>query len=197
MSRKNVWIVVLLIIGISGLIALEGFIKPRANAQAVRYEAEQNDPLTHDIRQSIPYLNKYMGNAVNFANLNASLPFRSIGRTIQMYPDRLTAEILYQARAGELAPDKLNAFFMYNSTANFALIDNLEELIFTFEDQSFTIRRDEVETWYREVGSVALLRDADLWRAHVQSRIADEDQVTDFVTSVVRSSSQNNDRSSI
>ncbi|MEK3782753.1 hypothetical protein [Paenibacillus sp. FSL R5-0810] len=58
MSRKNVWIVVLLIIGISGLIALEGFIKPRANAQAVRYEAEQNDPLTHDIRQSIPYLNK-------------------------------------------------------------------------------------------------------------------------------------------
>ncbi len=185
MSRKNGLIIVLLLIGIGGMIALEGYIKPRAHAQAIQYEAEQNDPMTHDIRNSLSFASPYMGNAGNFINLNASLPLREIGRTFQLYPEERTAELRFQAGARALKEEKLKEFLLYNSTANFVMIDNLEKLIFAFEDQVFSISRDKVETWYGSTGSLASLRDAKTWETEVQSRLQDAEYVSDYVEKLV------------
>ncbi len=185
MSKKNWLIVALLLIGVVGIAALEGFIKPKADEQAVQYEAEQNDPLTHDIRNSLSFASPYMGDAGNLINLNASLPMRDIERTFQLYPEELTAEIRFQARAGDLQEEKLKQLLVYNSTANFAMIDNLEKLIFAFEDQTFTIRRDEVESWYGNQVTLASLRDARTWEKEVQSRLDDMKFVGDYIENLV------------
>lgn len=185
MSKKNGLIVILLLIGVAGMAALEGFIKPQADEQAVQYEAEQNDPLTHDIRNSLSFASPYMGNAGNLINLNASLPMRDIERTFQLYPEELTAELRFRARAGDLQEKKLKQLLVYNSTANFAMIDNLEKLIFAFEDQTFTIRRAEVESWFGDQVSLASLRDAGTWEEEVQSRLDDMKFVGDYVENLV------------
>ncbi|KOP66934.1 hypothetical protein AMS62_18080 [Bacillus sp. FJAT-18019] len=186
MSRRNWLIIMLCLIGIGSIVAVEGFIKPRAQEQAIQYEAEQNDPLTHDIRKSLEFASPYMGNASNLINLNASLPMRDIGRTFQLYPEQLTVELRFQARAGDLQEEKLKQLLVYNSTANFVMIDNLEKLIFTFEDQVFTIRRDEVESWYGSKVSLASLRDAATWEKEVQSRLGDSNYVSEYVDSLVK-----------
>lgn len=185
MSKKNWLIVTLLLIGVAGMAALEGFIKPQADEQAVQYEAEQNDPLTHDIRNSLSFASPYMGNAGNLINLNASLPMRDIERTFQLYPEELTAELRFRARAGDLQEEKLKQLLVYNSTANFAMIDNLEKLILAFEDQTFTIRRDEVESWFGNQVTLASLRDAGTWEKEVQSRLDDMKFVGDYVENLV------------
>ena len=185
MSRKNWLIVALLLVGVAGMAALEGVIKPRANEQAVQYEAAQNDPLTHDIRNSLGFASPYLGNAGNLINLNASLPMRDIGRTFQLYPEELTAKLRFQARAGDLQEEKLKQLLVYNSTANFAMIDNLQKLIFVFEDQAFTIRRDEVESWYGSQVTLASLRDAGTWEKEVQSRLDDMKYVGDYVENLI------------
>ncbi|MGG3282038.1 DUF4825 domain-containing protein [Paenibacillus solani] len=185
MNRKNWIIIMLLLIGIGSIVAVEGFIKPRAHEQAIQYEAEQNDPLTHDIRKSLKFASPYMGNASNLMNLNASLPMRDIGRTFQLYPEQLTAELRFQARAGDLQEEKLKQLLVYNSTANFVLIDNLQKLIFAFEDQAFTIRRDEVVSWYANA-PLASLRDAATWEKEVQSRLDDSNYVSEYVDSLVK-----------
>lgn len=60
MSKKNIWILILLIIGIGGIIAIEGYAKPKAREQAAQYEAEQKSPYTHDISRSLKFRSKYM-----------------------------------------------------------------------------------------------------------------------------------------
>ncbi|MFB4326108.1 MULTISPECIES: DUF4825 domain-containing protein [Paenibacillus] len=185
MSRKNWLIVVLLLIGIGGMVALEGYIKPKAHEQAVQYEAEQNDPLTHDIRNSLKFASPYMGNAGNLINLNASLPMRDIERTFQLYPEELTAELRFKSRVGDLKEDMLKQTLVYNSTANFAMIDNLDTLIFKFEDRSFTIRRDEVEAWYGIGTGLASLREAVTWEKEVQARLHDNKYVSEYVDNLI------------
>lgn len=185
MSRKNWLIIMLLLIGIGSIVAVEGFIKPRAHEQAIQYEAEQNDPLTHDIRRSLEFASPYMGNASNLMNLNASLPMRDIGRTFQLYPEQLTAELRFQVRAGDLQEEKLKQLLVYNSTANFVMIDNLQKLILTFEDQVFTIRRDEVESWYGSQVPLASLRDVGTWKKEVQARLDDSNYVSEYVDNLV------------
>lgn len=186
MSRKNWLIIVLLLIGIGSIVAVEGFIKPKAQEQAIQYEAEQDNPLTHDIRNSLEFASPYMGDASNLMNLNTSLPMRDIGRTFQLYPEQLAAELRFQARAGDLQEEKLKQLLVYNSTANFVMIDNLQKLIFTFEDQVFTIQRDEVESWYGSKASLASLRDAATWEKEVQSRLGDSNYVSEYVESLVK-----------
>ncbi|MEK3733980.1 DUF4825 domain-containing protein [Paenibacillus sp. FSL M8-0334] len=186
MRRTGVWIVVLLVVGMIGLAVMEGYVKPKLDRQAKQYEMDQNDPLTHHIEPTVAYASPYMGDAGNLINLNASLPFRNIGRTFQLYPEVLTAEIRYQTAAGDTEPHKLKEILLYNATANFVMIDNLEKLKFVFEDETvFVADRELVESWYGEEGSLSVLRDAEVWEEQVRDRLRDADYVRNFAERVL------------
>lgn len=186
MKRTGIWIVVLLIVGVIGFAAIEGYVKPELSKQAEQYEIDQNDPLTHDIQPSLAFTSQYMGDAGNLINLNASLPFRNTSRTFQLYPEELTAEIRYQAAPSELNRQKLEEILLYNATANFVMIDNLQKLRFVFEDDTvFVVEREEVEAWYDTEQGLASLRNSEDWEEHVRARLGDADYVQRFAELVI------------
>ena len=106
-------------------------------------------------------------------------------RTFQLYPEELTAELRFKSTVGDLKEDMLKQTLVYNSTANFAMIDNLDTLIFKFEDRSFTVRRDEVEAWYGIGAGLASLREAVTWEKEVQSRLRDNKYVSEYVANLI------------
>ncbi len=174
---KNTWIVVLLGFGLLGLILLEGYIKPEIGYITPDLRQEQ-DPLTHDLSSVVGFRSRYMGNAPNLANLNGRLPLNHIPRTLQLHPEDLTAEINYQESVSGIESEMLRRSLVYNATANFALIENLELLIFNFEDRSFTITRTAVESWYE--GDLTSLLSEERWNSGVQLRLSDRAYVDRF-----------------
>lgn len=186
MNKKNVWILILIIVGIGGIVAVEGYIKPQAREQEARYEAEQKSPYTHDIARSLKYRNKYMGNAANIGNLNSSLPYSDMNNTFQLYPDDLTAELKYKGSSAELETTKLEEMILYVSTANFVMIDNLQALRLKFEDAVFTIQRKDVEEWYGGEGSLATLQNIRNWRELVQDKMKDRKFIQQFYDQLVK-----------
>ncbi|SMF75696.1 protein of unknown function [Paenibacillus uliginis N3/975] len=186
MSKKNIWILILLIIGIGGIIAIEGYAKPKAREQAAQYEAEQKSPYTHDISRSLKFRSKYMGNAGNIINLNNSLPYSDMNNTFQLYPDELTAELKYKVLSAELETAKLQEMLLYVATANFVMIDNLQALRLTFEDAVFTIQRKTVEEWYGGEGSLVLLQNKQNWRELVQDKMKDREFTQKFNDQLVK-----------
>ncbi|KKO53666.1 DUF4825 domain-containing protein [Paenibacillus sp. DMB20] len=185
MNKKNMWIVMLLIVGVCGFAYFEGYAKPKAREQEARYEAEQKDPRTHDISVTAEYRNEYMGNAGNLSNLNHTLPYGGHGLTFQLYPDELTAELKFKTSAKEWEPAKLKTMLMYNSTANFVFIDNLQKLRMTFSDAEYTIERKKAEEWYGEAERLSALRDGQRWKEDVQGRVNDPAAVDAFYDQVV------------
>lgn len=186
MNKKNIWILVLLIIGITGIVAVEGYAKPKAREQAVQYEAEQKSPYTHDISRSLKFKSKYMGDASNLSNLNYSLPFNELDRTFQLFPDDLTAELKYKDSSSKLDAAKLEEMLVYNTTANFVMIDNLQALQFTFEDTAFSIQRKAVEEWYGGEDKLALLQNEQQWREVVQNKMKDREYIQKFNDQLVK-----------
>ena len=186
MNKKNIWILVLLIIGITGIVAVEGYAKPKAREQAARYEAEQKSPYTHDISRSMKFKSKYMGDASNLSNLNYSLPFNELDRTFQLFPDDLTAELKYKDSSSKLGAAQLEEMLVYNTTANFVMIDNLQTMQFTFEDTAFSIQRKAVEEWYGGEDKLALLQNEQQWREVVQYKIKDREYIQKFNVQLVK-----------
>lgn len=180
MNKKNIWILILLIIGISGIVAVEGYAKPKVREQEARYAAEQQNPYTHDISRTLQFKSKYMGDAGNLMNLNNSLPFNELNRTYQLYPDELTAELKFPTSSVYVDAAKLKEMLVYNTTANFAMIDNLQVLRLTFEDITFTIHRKAVEEWYGGEDSLRPLQNEKQWHEVVQTKMKDNAYIEQF-----------------
>lgn len=172
MRKKNLIIIILIIVGTLEMIAVEGYIKPEISRRQKKYVLEQLDPLTNDYKNIIKFKNKYMGNASNIINLNWSLPLSDIPMTFELFPDKLTMEINYKKISKDIGNAKLERALIYNSAANFMLIDNLKAIKYNFKDKSFTITRDAVESWLGIKPEA--LQDEKLWNEKVQSRLKDE-----------------------
>lgn len=188
MNKKNIWILILLIIGISGIVAVEGYAKPKAREQEARYAAEQQNPYTHDISRSLQFKSKYMGDAGNLIKLNDTLPFNELNRTYQLYPDELTAELKFQASSVDMDAAKLKEMLVYNTTANFVMIDNLQVLRLTFEDITFTIHRKAVEEWYGGEDSLRPMQNEKQWYEVVQMKMKDNAYIEEFNEQLVEKS---------
>ncbi|MBE5397251.1 hypothetical protein HT747_19120 [Brevibacillus borstelensis] len=87
MKSKNIWIVMLFLVGAISLTMVEGYLKPEAEAKEEQYRMEQRNPLTHDFENVLPYKHKYMGDAGNLGNLNYHLPLSDIPKTFQLFPE--------------------------------------------------------------------------------------------------------------
>lgn len=179
MKKRNILIIALLVIGLGALVLVEGYVRPELKRREQRYLAEQRDPLTHDFDRLLKFKSPYMGDASNLANLNAGLPLNEIPRTFQLYPETLTAEINYQDSPAGVDKALFYRALVYNATANFALIDNLENLALNFREQSYAVNRFAVENWYGV--DLAFLQNGDKWAEKVRRPLSDTDYVNSFI----------------
>jgi hypothetical protein len=179
MKKVNILIITLLVVGICGLALVEGYIRPEMRRREQQYLSEQRDPLTHDFSRLLEFRSRYMGDASNLGNLNANLPLGEIRRTFQFNPKTLTAEINYQDALTGIEAELFDRALVYNATANFVLIDNLETLILNFEQDSYTISRRTVESWYGV--DLASMQNEARWAEKVQRPLSDRAYVRSFI----------------
>lgn len=183
MRRRNIIIICLFVIGLIAFGGIELGIKPAIARKNEEYAERQRSPLTHDFSRIIKYKNKYMGNASNLANLNHNLPLEEVPFTLQLHPKNLTAEINYKGDTSFIGEERVRLAMLYNAAANFALIDNLKEIVFNFEDKSFRIKRADVAEWLKT--DLSELKDKEKWAGSVQSRLKDSKFAQDFYEHVV------------
>lgn len=180
MRRKNILIIILIIIGITALIAVESFIRPQMKQKQQKYTEAQLDPATNDYKTIIKYKNKYMGNASNICNLNRNLPLADIPMTFEIKPDKLTLVINYETSSETIDKNKLLNALLYNSTAIFMLIDNLKVIKFNFKDNAYIVTREAVESWYGV--KLNTLQNEKTWKDKVQSRLKTKGYADIFFT---------------
>ncbi|CAM5796535.1 MULTISPECIES: DUF4825 domain-containing protein [Brevibacillus] len=184
MKSKNVWIVILFLVGAVSLTMVEGYLKPEAEAKEEQYRMEQKNPLTHDFESVLPYKHKYMGDAGNLGNLNYHLPLSDIPKTFQLFPEEYKVELIFELDAANIDERLLKQALLYNATANFVLIDNLQTYQMSFTDGAYSISRDAAEKWYGV--SFADLQEKEKWNQIVRDPLADASYVERFFTQVVK-----------
>lgn len=186
-KRLNIWIMMILVVGVLGFAYIEGYAKPKNEEKSIQYEAAQMDPQTHDIRRTARYKNKYMGNAGNLGGLNGTLPYDGRRFTFQLYPDQLKAELIFDEPLN-MAEEEAGAFrqkLLYNSTANFVFIDNLQTLQLSFPDAVFSVERGKVSAWYGGDERLIGLQDPGRWREEVQQKLSDPSFADKFYEQIV------------
>lgn len=169
------WIGGLLLLGIVLTGTVYGAVVPGMEQEREAKLLRQQDPLTHDIREVLDYRHPYMGNASNLGNLFEALPLNQLHRTLQLYPDALTAELRYTDSAHAVEPLLLKQALIYNATAAFALIDNLQTVKFHFKEEIFSISREQTEAWF-DVPAASLI-EPKTWVEQVQLKLKDADYV--------------------
>ena len=170
MKKKNIIILLLLMMGIVFTI-VSGEVKKIKAEQDERFQRKQFVVTMQELSTILPYKSKYMGDNSNTINLFYHLPLGVNPVKYQMYPEELTLELCYRTTFAEagiknleyVANESVGKFdaeelgirmttqaLIYNSTAAFALIDNLQKLIFRFSDGSYTIKRHTIEDEFAE-----------------------------------------------
>jgi len=184
MNMKNILIVILLVVGLSGMVLVEGYINPENKRQQQKYNFEQKEPLTNDFKNALKFKSRYIGNSSSFINLNYCLPLCDIGMTFHIIPDKLTGVVYYKSTAAGIDEGRLKRSLVYNSTANFVLIDNLKELELNFSGKDYMISRSDLEKWYG--GKLNMLQDKDLWEVEVQDKLNDNKYVDRFISQNIK-----------
>ncbi|GAA0361633.1 DUF4825 domain-containing protein [Bacillus horti] len=184
MKKNGMFLIIaLVIIGVAGLAMVEGYIKPNIESQDQTYQLEQDNPMTHDFEGLLTFKSPYMGDASNLINLNYRLPIIS-ERTHKLDTDNFSAKIIFEEESRSFDAEWFKRVLIYNSTANFVLIDNLQELQFSFADLTYTVEREAVEGWYGDV-NLSTFQDLEQWEIHVRSKLNDQELVDEFVEKVI------------
>ncbi|GMA64135.1 DUF4825 domain-containing protein [Alicyclobacillus fastidiosus] len=173
-KRRNVLIIVLLIIGVIALCVVEFGVKARLRQQQA-YQVAQLNPLTNDFANIVKFKNPYMGNNANDANLNANLPLANVPHTFVIHPQTRELDIRYTETIQDIGFTNVQSSLVYNATANFALIDNLDSMRFVFPGASYHVTRALVQSWYGV--APATLANQTAWKQNVQSKLANPQYV--------------------
>ncbi|MEO2205298.1 DUF4825 domain-containing protein [Paenibacillus pabuli] len=183
MTIKNKWIIALVGIGIIGFIIVEGMVNPKLEAKHAQYEAEQQHPMTHDFTALQKYHSPYMGDFSNLSHLNQALPLHDQLNGYQLYPETFTAQVNYSMDTREIDAEDLEQILVYNATANFVLIDNLEQVVYQFEDTSHALSRGAAQRWVGK--ELKALRDPDQWDSVIRSKLEEPAKVKEAFSQIV------------
>jgi hypothetical protein len=183
MKKRNIIIILLVIIGLIGISIIELKVKPSMEKNRAEYAEKQKSPLTHDFRSIMQYKSKYMGNHSNLINLNRSLPLSEVPNTFESYPKNFTWHINFKEITSVIGEEKIKLSLLYNSTANFVLIDNLEVLVFNFHDKSYTIKRTDAEAYLQK--DFNSLQDSSTLIKNIQTRLSDKSFVEEYYKAVI------------
>lgn len=192
LNNKNKLIIGLITIGIVFFGVVLCFIIQNYH-KGEEYKIEQLSATAHDINYVLPYKNKYMGNNSNTVNLFYHLPLSSSNMKFELMSEIYTVQINYNDTLQETGKinlrdtayvlqgntDTITEFYetevqkslIYNSTAAFALIDNLEGVIYNFSDITYKISRSDIEEHYSDFNNI--LTEAN-WKEYVQTPLEDD-----------------------
>jgi len=191
MKNRNKLIIALLSIGVIAL-GIMIFIISHNNTGKQNYLIAQLDATTADLNYILPFKNKYMGNNSNTCNLFYHLPLSGSNIKFELFPDTFTVQINFDDTVRQLGKtnlkdtphvlegyaDTIDTFYktnvykslIYNSTAAFALIDNLEVIIYHFSDVTYKVNRSDVESLYSDFDNI--LNETN-WKEYVQAPLKD------------------------
>jgi hypothetical protein len=189
-------IIILIVLGILCL-TLQYYYRQDIDKKQKKYWNEQKEVTTCDLEYVLKYKNLYMGNASNIMQLFHSLPLSAAIKDFQLFSDKLTAQVNFidsKLNAGKISIDskssslegisgvsnteyqnEVNKSLLYNSIAAFALIDNLEGILYHFTDITYTVTREDIETTYGDLDS---LLKKDTWEKVVRNPLGDKEYVT-------------------
>jgi len=187
MDTKNKIIISLLIFGALLFCTLQFIIIPANKAKEEQYAYEQLEATTQDVNYILPFKNEYMGNNSNTVNLFKKLPLATAEMKFQLFSESLTVQIDYndsllnaaaeslQRKKADRVNDDLcytevKKSLIYNSTAAFALINNLEHIIYHFTDVSYMVNRADVEALYHDFDDIL---NEMTWKHVVQNTLND------------------------
>ncbi|MEC0106413.1 DUF4825 domain-containing protein [Paenibacillus taichungensis] len=183
MTGKNKWIIALVMLGIFGVIVVEGVVNPRIEAKQSQYDAEQQDPLVHDFAALAKYRSAYMGDFSNLSHLNQALPLNGQLNGYQLVPETFTAQINYRMNTSEMKPEELERILVYNAAANFVWIDNLEHVLYSFEDVQYTLSREAAQQWAGT--ELKTLQEPGEWDLTVRQKLVEPMQVKAAFSQIV------------
>ncbi len=177
-KRRNSVIIVLLIIGVAALCAVEIGFKPNIWHQRQHYALAQLNPQTNDFNNIVKFKNPYVGNNSNDVNLNGNLPLANVPHTFSIDSTTRELDVRYTKSEQDLgmAMSQFQASLVYNATANFALIDNLNAITFSFPGAAYHVTRTQVQAWYGVAPSK--LSSEPTWKQKVQNKLSDLKYVT-------------------
>ena len=182
MKMRNIWIIGLFVAGLLLFGWVEGAAIPHMKAQEDQYNHEQLSPLTHDIKRTEKSRTKFMGSFPHVAGVFSSLPLGPI-KTYQLDSDALTVQLNMEGSYSTKNQQQEKTRLIYSATAAFRYIDNLEAIIYHFEDVTYKVTRSDVEKWYGAVWD-ALDDNQTVWKKEVQSKLADESYVSKAMDSL-------------
>ncbi|WP_208560387.1 DUF4825 domain-containing protein [Marinilactibacillus kalidii] len=187
---KDYFSIGLFLIGLIVFIGIQLIFLPNRYEAEERYAQEQMNPLTQDFNYINEYESEYMGDNSNTINLFRNLPMTQNDMTFQLYPEELKIEVHYPTTLNEAAQleigydenekDSYRAL-LYNATAGFALIKNVEQLTFIFEDKIIDFERSDIETLYTDLD---WLIDENTWISEVQQPLENDQYVEDSLKKV-------------
>ncbi|MFJ5714443.1 DUF4825 domain-containing protein [Neobacillus sp. NPDC093127] len=184
MNKLGKLIAALLAVGIGLFIVVQFIIIPKQNAADEQYVIDQRRPLTHDLENIIPYRFLYMGNASNMINLFNHLPLNEVEKDFELKSDAFTIIVHYHQSVSEIGTSLVNQSIIYNSTAAFALIRNLEKIEYSFPDQSFEVKRKNVEGLYDEF--YKLTKSKTVWEKQVRNPLKDKEYIEKCIGSILK-----------
>lgn len=171
MAKKNVWIVLLMLVTGLAYICINQILLPEIHAQETLYESAQLDAYTHDITQVMDYRSPYMGNASNTGNLFYHLPLHQYPMTFSMEPETCALTVHYETASASVK--QLQAQLAYNTLAAMSAIDNLQSVRYAFTDGEYYLTRQLMESQFG-VPLSDLLDDTANWQQAVEEKIFDE-----------------------
>jgi len=193
-KQREKIIIILIIIGVI-IFTLQRFYVQSLEKKHNVYLNDQKEVTTCDLDYIMEYKNLYMGNASNLGNLFRRLPLSVSIKDFQLFPDELTAQVNYidsELNVGKSNlenkfnvenQNEVNKSLSYNSIAAFALIDNLEGIIYKFTDITYTVARDDIEIIY---GDLDNLLEKDTWNEIIRDPFGDTEHVKELAEKILK-----------
>ena len=198
-------IIIILIIVAVIIFALQRYYVHLIDEKQNKYLNDQQEVTTCDLDYIMEYKNLYMGNASNLGNLFRRLPLRVSIKDFQLFPNELTAQINFNdselnvGRASleskntavtgtvedihAIYQNEVNKSLSYNAIATFALIDNLEGIIYKFTDITYTVTRDDIEAIYVNLDN---LLEKDTWNKVIRDPFGDKEYVIELAEKILK-----------
>jgi len=197
-------IIILIIVGVL-IFTLQRYYVQSMDKKQNKYWNAQKEVTTCDLDYVMEYQNLYMGNASNIINLFRRLPLGVAIKDFQLFPKELTAQVNFtdsMLESGKVSMEsksyvvegsvdilnavhqnEVNKSLIYNSITAFALIDNLEGIIYKFTDITYTVKRDDIEAIY---GDLDALLENDTWNKVIRDPLGDTEYVTELTEKLLK-----------
>lgn len=174
--KKVVFLVVVLT-----AVALTLFSFFKTSYEDLEIKHVQSTPLTQSLNEITVYKFANMHNDYNLANLFYDLPIGDALYTVRLFTNECTVEINYKKPIWDIGEEIVYTSILYNSIVTFALIDNLEYIIFNFVGSSYKVSRHNAEELINNLDSI-LIEDNFI---NMQLKLEDYDLVIEYLNKIV------------